>query len=238
MSSIVPDYSGPNIISYLKSEHFSIYAPRHSAADCKITCRALFNYAIRKISVELQEFPDRSSWPKQVIRRRRGVKTTKFQHREGQNEVNDDKVVEIFTDGSCLGNPGLGGYGALLRYGTREKEISGFCPSTTNNRMELTAVIEALRLLKGPSKVHVFTDSNYVCKGITRWIYSWRKRNWLNSQNKPVLNRDLWEKLLGLAEQHHITWHWIKGHSKHPENERCDMLAKGAIKEHTSKRGV
>jgi len=172
-----------------------------------------------------------------VIRQSGGIKTTKVEQKEGQSEVDNDKFVEIFTDGSCFGNPGPGGYGALLRHGTNEKEISGFCPSTTNNRMELMAVIEALKLLKSHSRVHVFTDSNYVCKGITTWIYSWRKRNWLNSQNKPVLNRDLWEKLLTLAERHHITWHWIKGHSSHPENERCDLLAKGAIKEHTGNKG-
>jgi len=154
-----------------------------------------------------------------------------------QKEGNEEKVVDIFTDGSCLGNPGPGGYGAILRYGTREKEISGYSPSTTNNRMELMAVIEALKMLKRSSKVRIFTDSKYVFKGITTWIDSWRKRNWLNSQRKPVLNRDLWEKLLLLTERHHIAWHWIKGHSNHPENERCDKLAKGAIREHRS-RGV
>ncbi|MFW6147970.1 MAG: ribonuclease HI [Thermodesulfobacteriota bacterium] len=152
-----------------------------------------------------------------------------------QSEGKKQHVVEIFTDGSCFGNPGPGGYGAILRYGTKEKEISGYSPSTTNNRMELTAVIEALKMLKRSSRVHVFTDSNYVFKGMTAWIDSWRKRNWLNSQNKPVLNRDLWEKLLLLTQDHHITWHWIKGHSNHPENDRCDKLAKDAIKKHTRK---
>ncbi len=171
-----------------------------------------------------------------MIRQSGGIKTTKLDQKDGHKEVDQDKVVEIFTDGSCLGNPGPGGYAAILRYGTREKEISGYSPSTTNNRMELMAVIEALKLLKRTSKVRVFTDSNYVCKGITIWIHSWKKRNWLNSQRRPVLNRDLWEKLLTLTERHHITWHWIKGHSRHPENERCDMLAKGMIKDHRGKR--
>jgi len=147
-----------------------------------------------------------------------------------------EHVVDIFTDGSCFGNPGPGGYGAILRYGDKEKEISGYSPSTTNNRMELMAVIEALKMLKRSSKVRVFTDSNYVFKGMTTWIESWRKRNWFNAQRRPVLNRDLWEKLLLLTQRHHITWHWIKGHSNHPENDRCDKLAKNAIKEHTSSR--
>jgi ribonuclease HI len=158
------------------------------------------------------------------------------EHTEGKIEVDLDKVVDIFTDGSCFGNPGPGGYGAILVYGTKKKEISGYSRSTTNNRMELTAVIEALKLLKRPSKVRIFTDSNYVCKGITTWIHSWQRRNWLNSQKKPVLNRDLWEELLILIDGHEITWHWIKGHSHHPENEKCDKLAKGAIKEHINKK--
>jgi len=171
-----------------------------------------------------------------LVDRWRGViGTPKMVQSEGQKETNEGKIVDIFTDGSCLGNPGPGGYGAILRYGTSEKEISGYSPCSTNNRMELMAVIEALQLLKRTSKVRIFTDSNYVFKGITTWIHSWRKRNWLNSQKKPVLNRDLWEKLLMLTERHHIAWHWIKGHSRHPENERCDKLAKGAIREHTGR---
>ena len=153
-----------------------------------------------------------------------------------KKEEDADRVVEIFTDGACFGNPGPGGYGAILRYGTREKEIAGYCPGTTNNRMELVAAIEALKLLKKPSIVRIFTDSQYVFKGITMWIYAWRRRNWLSSQRKPVLNRDLWEQLLTLTERHHMTWHWIKGHSRHPENERCDKLAKAAIRERTGKR--
>lgn len=146
-------------------------------------------------------------------------------------ERDESKVVEIFVDGACLGNPGPGGYGAILRYGKKEKEISGYYPNTTNNRMELMAVIEALELLKRPSWVRISTDSNYVFKGITVWIYSWLKRNWLNSQRKPVLNRDLWERLLILSKQHRIEWRWIKGHARHPENERCDKLAKQAIRD-------
>jgi ribonuclease HI len=151
---------------------------------------------------------------------------------EGKKRGVDDGIVDIFTDGSCLGNPGPGGYGAILRYGTKEKEISGYSPSSTNNRMELMAVIQALKLLKRTSNVRVFTDSNYVFKGITTWIHAWRKRKWLTAQGKPVLNRDLWEQLLTLTDKHRITWQWIKGHSRHPENERCDELAKGAVKKH------
>ena len=142
-------------------------------------------------------------------------------------------IVEIYVDGACFGNPGPGGYGAILRYGAREKEISGYCPSSTNNRMELLAAIKALNLLTRTSRVRIVTDSNYVFKGITTWIHGWRKRNWLTSQRKPVLNRDLWEQLLRLTEQHRVTWEWIKGHSRHPENERCDKLAKEAIRGRT-----
>jgi len=156
---------------------------------------------------------------------------------ESQKETDAGKIVEIFTDGACLGNPGPGGYGAILRYGAKEKEISGYSPDSTNNRMELMAAIEALKLLKRTSRAHLYTDSNYVFKGITTWIHGWRKRNWLNSQKKPVLNRDLWEQLLMLTERHHIAWYWIKGHSGHPENERCDKLAKVAIRKGTE-RGV
>lgn len=139
-------------------------------------------------------------------------------------------VVEIYTDGSCRGNPGPGGYGAILRYAGKTKEISGYEPSTTNNRMELTAVIEALKMIKKPCKIRVFTDSNYVVKGMSQWISGWVKRNWINSQKKPVLNRDLWEILLELSTPYKIEWAWIRGHVGHEENERCDWLAKEAIK--------
>jgi len=138
--------------------------------------------------------------------------------------------VEIFTDGACSGNPGIGGYGALLRSGSREKEISGCEPLTTNNRMELTAVIKALESLKKPCQVTITTDSNYIVKGMTAWIFSWMKNQWKNSRKENVMNRDLWEKLLDLSKRHDISWHWIKSHQNHAENERCDKLAKRAIK--------
>lgn len=141
----------------------------------------------------------------------------------------NEKIVEIFTDGACSGNPGPGGYGALLRFGSVEKEISGCDMSTTNNRMEMMAVIEALRQLKGKQRVRVVTDSNYVVKGITQWIHGWLKKNWVNSQKKPVLNRDLWEIIWELDNRHDIEWKWIKGHNGHAENERCDQLARKAI---------
>jgi len=146
-------------------------------------------------------------------------------------ERDESNIVEIFTDGACSGNPGPGGYGILLRYEKKVKEISGYCPNTTNNRMELTAVIEGLKTLTRPSRVRIVTDSNYVYQGITTWINGWLKKNWLNSQKKPVLNRDLWEELLRVTKPHQIEWQWIKGHSQHPENERCDMLARYAIRE-------
>jgi ribonuclease HI len=142
----------------------------------------------------------------------------------------EGKIVEIFTDGACFGNPGPGGYGTLLRYGTEMKEISGFYPDTTNNRMELMAVIKGLEALKRPSRVRVFTDSNYVFKGITTWIHQWVKKGWLGSHKRPVLNKDLWERLLAVSKQHKIDWRWIKGHNQHPENERCDKLARQAVR--------
>jgi len=145
------------------------------------------------------------------------------------NETHD--IVEIFTDGACSGNPGPGGYGAILKYHRQVKEISGCEPETTNNRMEMTAIIEALRQLKRPCKIKVITDSSYIVKGMTEWLPGWVRRNWLNSQKKPVLNRDLWEKLMKLNQEHQIEWLWIKGHDGHPENERCDQLARDAIKD-------
>lgn len=136
------------------------------------------------------------------------------------------KYVEIFTDGACSGNPGPGGWGAILRYGDKEKELSGGEKETTNNRMELTAVIEALSALKEPCKVRLVTDSKYVADGITKgWAESWRKNNWRKANKKPALNPDLWEKLLNLIETHEVTIDWVKGHAGHPENERCDQLA-------------
>lgn len=143
----------------------------------------------------------------------------------------DDKPsVEIFADGACSGNPGAGGFGAILRSGDRERELSGCEGHTTNNRMELMGVITALEALKRPCRVRVTTDSNYVVKGMREWINGWLRNNWRNSQKKEVLNRDLWERLLRAAEPHDVTWHWIKGHDGHPENERCDRLAREEIR--------
>jgi len=139
-------------------------------------------------------------------------------------------VVEIFTDGACSGNPGPGGYGAILKYGREVREISGCERATTNNRMEMTAVIQALRRLKRPCQVRIVTDSSYVVKGMTEWLPGWIRRNWVNSQKKPVLNRDLWEELAELNRRHRIRWEWTRGHAGHPENERCDQLAREALK--------
>ena len=136
------------------------------------------------------------------------------------------KFVEIFTDGACSGNPGPGGYGVVLRYGTREKELSGGDSSTTNNRMELLGVITGLAALKEPCQVTLTTDSKYVVDSITKgWVYNWKKNNWIKSDKKPALNVDLWEQLLPLLENHKVTFNWVKGHAGHPENERCDRLA-------------
>jgi len=143
----------------------------------------------------------------------------------------EDSLVEIFADGACRGNPGPGGYGAILKYEKHVKEISGCATHTTNNRMEMTAIIEALRKLKRPCKIRVVTDSNYVVKGMTEWVSGWVRRSWVNSQKMPVLNRDLWEMLLKLSKPHQIEWRWIKGHHGHKENERCDELAKKAIQQ-------
>jgi len=137
--------------------------------------------------------------------------------------------VEIFCDGACSGNPGPGGYGAILRCSGREKEISGWAPETTNNRMELTAVIEALRQLTRPCRITITTDSQYVVKGMTEWIKGWQRNGWRNSKKEQVLNRDLWEALLEASQQHSISWKWVKGHAGHAENERCDCLAREAL---------
>ena len=145
-------------------------------------------------------------------------------------KTNDRPFVEIYADGACSGNPGVGGYGAILRSGQKEKELSGCEQMTTNNRMELLGVITALEVLRKPCRVRVTTDSTYVAKGMTEWIRGWIRNNWKNSQKKDVLNRDLWERLLKAAGQHEIEWEWIKGHNGHYENERCDLLARNAIK--------
>lgn len=136
------------------------------------------------------------------------------------------KYVELFTDGACSGNPGPGGWGAVLRYNGREKELSGGEKETTNNRMELTAAIMGLAALKEPCEVRLVTDSKYVADGITKgWAESWRKNNWRKADKKPALNPDLWERLLDLVNTHKVTIEWVKGHAGHPENERCDQLA-------------
>lgn len=140
------------------------------------------------------------------------------------------KIVEIFTDGACSGNPGPGGWGAVLRYDSHEKHLSGSEPHTTNNRMELMAAISALASLKRPCHVHLTTDSLYVKNGITKWIEKWQVNNWKGS-NGHVKNRDLWEQLIELTKRHQVEWHWVKGHSGHPENELADELAQRAIKE-------
>jgi ribonuclease HI len=143
----------------------------------------------------------------------------------------DNSWVEIFSDGACSGNPGPGGWGTILRFGEREKELSGYEAETTNNRMELMAAIAGLEALKRPCKVRITTDSQYLKKGMTEWIESWIRRGWKNTQKKPVANRDLWEKLLELARPHQIEWHWVRGHDGHLENERCDELARLAIEQ-------
>ena len=142
------------------------------------------------------------------------------------------KKVEIFTDGACSGNPGPGGWGAILRYNGREKEISGGEKATTNNRMELTAVIEALKLLKEPCEVSLCTDSKYVGDSLTLgWARSWKKNGWRKADKKPALNPDLWDELLRLCDIHRVSVIWVKGHAEHPENERCDRLAVARAKE-------
>lgn len=140
------------------------------------------------------------------------------------------KPVEIFTDGACSGNPGPGGWGAILRYGDKERELSGGEKDTTNNRMELMAAIIALETLKEPCEVSLTTDSKYVMDGITKWIFGWKKKNWKKADNKPVLNADLWQRLDVANARHKVNWNWVKGHAGHAENERCDELARMAIK--------
>ena len=139
--------------------------------------------------------------------------------------------VEIFTDGACKGNPGPGGWGAILRYGTTEKEIYGASKNTTNNIMELTAVIESLKNLKKPCELTITTDSKYVKNGITEWIHNWKKNGWRTAAKKEVKNKELWIELDSLIQIHSISWDWVKGHSGHPENERADLLANVAIEE-------
>ena len=146
-------------------------------------------------------------------------------------------AVEIFTDGACKGNPGPGGWGAVIRSGAHEKEISGGEPLTTNNRMELLAAIRALESLKRPCEVALHTDSIYVRDGITKWIHGWRKNGWKTADKKPVKNAELWQELLDAAAPHKIDWRWVKGHAGHPENERADKLACDAAMGFASRRG-
>jgi len=133
--------------------------------------------------------------------------------------------VELFTDGACKGNPGPGGWGAILRFKGQEKELSGGEPDTTNNRMEMTAVIEGLKALTRPCNVTLYTDSKYVLDGITKWIFGWQRNGWKTADKKPVKNADLWQALVAAAAPHKVEWKWVKGHAGHPENERADRLA-------------
>ncbi len=140
------------------------------------------------------------------------------------------KQIEIFTDGACSGNPGAGGWGAILRFGSHEKELSGGEAQTTNNRMELTGVIQALLALKEPCQVILTTDSKYVVDSITKgWVYGWQKKGWMRTPSEPAKNADLWKTLLPLLKQHQVEFRWVRGHAGHPENERCDRLAVEAI---------
>lgn len=141
------------------------------------------------------------------------------------------QVIEIFTDGACRGNPGPGGWGALLRYGNHQKTLHGGETHTTNNRMELQAVIMALKALKKPCVIKITTDSEYVRQGITAWLPQWKKRNWRTANKQPVKNVELWQELEKLTVPHQISWHWIKGHSGHPENDLADQLANKGIDE-------
>ena len=138
----------------------------------------------------------------------------------------DMKTVEVFTDGACSGNPGPGGWGAILISGEHRKELSGGEAGTTNNRMELLAAISALEALKGPSRVDLHTDSKYVQDGISKWIHGWKKNGWKTADKKPVKNVELWQRLDAALKEHAVTWHWVKGHAGHDENERADELAR------------
>jgi ribonuclease HI len=148
------------------------------------------------------------------------------------SEGAEDDVVDIFTDGACSGNPGPGGWGAILRYRGHERELSGYEPLTTNNRMELMAAIAALEALKRPSRVRLHTDSRYLRDGITTWIHDWKRRNWRTADKKPVKNIDLWQRLAAALEPHQVEFIWVRGHAGHPENERADALARAQITAH------
>ena len=141
------------------------------------------------------------------------------------------KHIIVYTDGACRGNPGPGGWGAVLRFGKHERELFGGEPHTTNNRMELTAALRALEALKEPCEVELTTDSEYVRKGMTEWLAGWKRRGWKNAAKKPVVNADLWQALEKAAARHKVTWHWVKGHAGHPGNEHADALANRGIDE-------
>jgi ribonuclease HI len=146
------------------------------------------------------------------------------------------QVVEIFTDGACLKNPGPGGWGVVLRYGRHEKEMHGGEPDTTNNRMEIMAAIQGLESLTRPAAVHLYTDSQYLRRGITEWVTMWQRNGWLTRDKKPVKNEDLWRRLQAATKAHEVTWSWVKGHAGHPENERADALACRGAEEARSSR--
>jgi ribonuclease HI len=146
-------------------------------------------------------------------------------------QVTEKPRIVIYTDGACSGNPGPGGWGAILMSGTHRKELKGGEGHTTNNRMELMAVISALESLKGPSTIELWTDSQYVKNGITAWIHSWKRNGWKTAEKKPVKNAELWQQLDAARKQHTIEWRWVKGHAGHPENERADVLARAGIAE-------
>ncbi|WP_150526181.1 ribonuclease HI [Roseibium sediminis] len=143
--------------------------------------------------------------------------------------MSEARRVVIYTDGACSGNPGPGGWGAILRFGEHEKELSGGEQETTNNRMELTAAIQALNALKRPCEVDLYTDSTYVRSGISEWMNGWKARGWKTADKKPVKNADLWQELDVARDRHDVTWHWVKGHAGHPDNERADELARGGM---------
>jgi ribonuclease HI len=143
----------------------------------------------------------------------------------------DENAVHLFTDGACSGNPGPGGWGVILRWHGQEKEMGGAEPHTTNNRMELFAAIAGLEALKRPARVRIHTDSMYLKDGITKWIHAWKKKGWKTADKKPVKNVDLWQRLEAAIERHDVSWHWVRGHSGHVENERADEIARTAIKQ-------
>ena len=145
--------------------------------------------------------------------------------------MSEPSEVDVFTDGACRGNPGPGGWAAILRYRGREKELSGFDPDTTNNRMEMTAAVAGLEALKRSCRVRLYSDSQYLRDGITKWMHGWKRRGWRTADKQPVKNVDLWQRLDAVAGRHDVAWIWVRGHSGHPENERADALARARIAE-------